>query len=331
MGLKRLFNEIVDAIHEKDGQTDGIAAKDFPRRIRSLATIEADTDWHISRMPIASAWYSTLYHNGMYFIGSSTGHLYYSQNGIVWLETRLPDKIGNILFLTHFNGKYIAIGPKTTAHSDDLKTWELSPSFIYGANSFNKFASNGNVIIGSDMARHMVRSTNGINWTSTTISNSYVSGGSTGIIYGNGIWARLSDANNINVYSDDDGVSWKIQQQNVAFAPYVAAFGNNVFLSINSTGKYVTRSDDGITWELVSDVQHPFKRPRQMKFIDGRFVVISEQGGAYESRDNGETWSPVGTLWDDSWSVLEYGDGTLITAANGSYVGAYIKWRRDNP
>lgn len=34
--LKPLFNDIAAAIHEKDGQTDGIAAKDFPARIRAI-------------------------------------------------------------------------------------------------------------------------------------------------------------------------------------------------------------------------------------------------------------------------------------------------------
>lgn len=36
--LKGLFNEIVDAIHEKDLKTDGISAIDFPARIRSIPT-----------------------------------------------------------------------------------------------------------------------------------------------------------------------------------------------------------------------------------------------------------------------------------------------------
>lgn len=36
--LKQLFDEIVDAIHEGDGQTDGIAASRFPERIRAIPT-----------------------------------------------------------------------------------------------------------------------------------------------------------------------------------------------------------------------------------------------------------------------------------------------------
>lgn len=36
MALKPLFDSIVDAIHEKDGLADGIAAVDFPRRIREI-------------------------------------------------------------------------------------------------------------------------------------------------------------------------------------------------------------------------------------------------------------------------------------------------------
>lgn len=38
MELKPLFNQIVDAIHEKDGASGGIAAKDFPERIRDIYT-----------------------------------------------------------------------------------------------------------------------------------------------------------------------------------------------------------------------------------------------------------------------------------------------------
>lgn len=36
MELKTLFNNIVDAIHEKDGLSDGIVAEDFPDRIRLI-------------------------------------------------------------------------------------------------------------------------------------------------------------------------------------------------------------------------------------------------------------------------------------------------------
>lgn len=38
MELKPLFDHIVDAIHEKDGAGDGIAARDFPDRIRAIPT-----------------------------------------------------------------------------------------------------------------------------------------------------------------------------------------------------------------------------------------------------------------------------------------------------
>lgn len=38
MELEVLFNQIAAAIHEKDGQTDGIAARDFPARIRAIPT-----------------------------------------------------------------------------------------------------------------------------------------------------------------------------------------------------------------------------------------------------------------------------------------------------
>ena len=38
MALETLFNDIAAAIHEKDGKTDGIAAKDFPARIRAIPT-----------------------------------------------------------------------------------------------------------------------------------------------------------------------------------------------------------------------------------------------------------------------------------------------------
>lgn len=37
--LKDLFNEIASAIHEKDGKSDGIVAKDFPQRIREIPTV----------------------------------------------------------------------------------------------------------------------------------------------------------------------------------------------------------------------------------------------------------------------------------------------------
>lgn len=36
--LKQLFNEIVDAIHNRDGLSDGISAQDFPDRIREIPT-----------------------------------------------------------------------------------------------------------------------------------------------------------------------------------------------------------------------------------------------------------------------------------------------------
>lgn len=38
MALETLFNEIAAAIHQKDGKSDGIVAKDFPARIRAIPT-----------------------------------------------------------------------------------------------------------------------------------------------------------------------------------------------------------------------------------------------------------------------------------------------------
>lgn len=317
MGLKRLFNEIVDAIHEKDGQTDGIAAKDFPERIRMIPAMALDKNWKPGILPHNADWVAVDYYNGVYVATASgvTTFGAYSTNGIVWLPmNKHPRGVSEII---HFKGRFIGLGNQKLWLSDDGKTWEEDTQLITGYDYELGAASADSLVITSGNSKNYIAvSKDGTTWRTTTLSLGNVA--RKPICYGDGRFVMLAYSRATGYISYDEGDSWVSFVMPAAKNWEWIAYGNGIYLAAANASTYGAISQDGAHWEELSFPVSVSK----LLFAGSRFMIIGNNQ-SFESHD-GTNWTEVGNLWKDNWINAVHGDDKIVLISYSNYVFAYL-------
>lgn len=204
------------------------------------------------------------------------------------------------------NNKFIMLlsNNSTYFYSDSLSTWTqgLLP---YAVLNNTVIKTNDSLCyFGADNPYYyFVRSTDGISWTSNTIS-SYISLYSGDAVYGNDKFVSVSYLNAsspseiFSSYYSTDGISWT-NNSSLTRSYYTSlAYGNNIFVAV-SFGDYDTfnrtnlgaRSTDGITWsEITLPGSMGQYRWYSVEYMNNEFFATNTDG--YMARStNGISWT----------------------------------------
>ena len=186
---------------------------------------------------------------------------------------------------------------------------ELDGMFV-AVNSTNTVLSGSN---------YFAYSTDGMNWTESTISSTSRYWYS--VCYGNGKFVAVAN-NNYFAYSTN-GINWTegtISSTNREW--YSVCYGNGKFVAVASSN-YFAYSTDGITWteSTISDTDRSWQ---SVCYGNDKFVTVTNGSNYFAYSTDGMNWTE-GTISSTSryWMSVCYGNGKFVTVAYGSNYFAY--------
>jgi len=280
-------------------------------------------------------------------VGQGTNRIVYSSDGMTWL----PSSNGNTIF-TNGNGVawngsiWVAVGDpaNTIATSSDGVTWTVSSSANTIFNGCSGVAWNGSiwVAVGAGTTNAIAISTDGINWTTTSISNNSIFEDGSGVAWnGSNQWVAVANGGgpNIIVYSPD-GIIWSPSSNGNAMFAIGESVAWSSSLSIwvavgnNGGGLYsIATSSDGNNWTASSNGNTIFTNTAVDVAWNGSIwvavgngtnsIATSSDGNIWTASSNGNTiiTNGDGVAWSSSlskWVAVGSGTNTIATSSDGS-------------
>lgn len=202
---------------------------------------------------------------------------------------------------------------------------------------YNIAYGNGKFVAVGEGSNLAYISTDGINWTTSTLPSGSTSMAYYGIAYGNGLFVVGGYINNGTstrvVITSPDGITWTQRTTPVAGSSsgewYRFLYGNGIFVAVAnvvSTASIMT-SSDGITWTART---HASASPLSVCYGNGRWIatISGSTSTALTSTDNGVTWSTISLPSSCRWGSVAYGNGIFVAvgAANASPYTPYAAY-----
>jgi len=200
--------------------------------------------------------------------------------------------------LTYGKGRFVATGnPDCVVVSEDGEDWR-----IVNAPSGSMSVEFGNVTFLAPNASNFMKSTDGLNWTSTRQPGDFPVWGKEGAghvrktVFGNGVFVCVGEQ---RLSVTEDGETWKHNEIFTADQKpgrFVLLFGNGMFVWLTQE-RGALRSENGIDWTPITsfpDLGSDVKWGQSGVFDGEKFIVMpdykyNEQGNIYSSTD-GINW-----------------------------------------
>jgi len=192
----------------------------------------------------------------------------------------------NLRDVTYGQGLYVAVGTSSAIYtSPDAITWTIRSSPVAMDFTDIAFANSVFIAVGSGAGDEVIRSADGINWTTVTTAPGPLSG-SLGIAYGSGRW--VISASGKSSVSTDNGLVWATYTvSELAFANGIS-FANGRFVTTTLAG--IVYSADGQTWTVVEIAATGI--PQDVCVHNSTFFLITTNGEIFSSA-NALTWTQV--------------------------------------
>ncbi len=239
-------------------------------------------NWRSPDYPVAD--YNGVATNGTAFVAvGERGTMVHSTDGISWTQVSTglswQSAINDI---TYGNSKFVAVASGSTVlTSTDGVTWALRSSI--NATAIN-YVNSMFVAVG---AGFISKSVDGINWSTTSVSDTFYN-----VSYGNGIYVAvgLFDA----IWTSTDATNWTEQtSDNPTKRWYGVTYGNGVFVIVggeNPSTSMILTSVDGVTWSTQTIPN--FDILRDVIYDGSNFIATGWQQRIYSSTD-GYSWTSV--------------------------------------
>ena len=174
---------------------------------------------------------------------------------------------------------------------------------------------------GSDNSKYFAYSTDGINWTEGTISDT--SRTWTSVCYGNGKFVAITWNSNYFAYSID-GINWTEGMISDTSRRWGSVcYGNDKFVAVADSTNIFAYSTDGINWTegTISSTRRDWY---SVCYGNGKFITIDRR-----SKSNIFAYSTDGINWtetmisetsiDKSWRVICYGNDKFVAIGQQGY------------
>ena len=205
MGLTSTLTSIANALRSK-GYTGTIKATDFAGKVRAL---KGTPEWVGTTLPEYSCWTSVTYGNGKYVaVGSKENSIAYSVDGINWTLASSNFYCSKVAY---GQGIFVAVPEWSSmvTYSYDGINWAHVQaidhlnwtSIAYGNGKFVAFSET------YDSKLKIAYSSDGLNWTQSTIRTNVADGYPYYVTYGNGKFAAVTSDDTYMLYSAD-GINW---------------------------------------------------------------------------------------------------------------------------
>jgi hypothetical protein len=205
--------------------------------------------WSGAANPIINEVTSIAYGNGM-FVAVGDGARLVSYDGVSW-TTYVSSPI--------ING-YYTYGPNQSTYGPT----PTPPGIAYGAGTFLTFGTSI-----ADKVNYILKSTNGLTWTTIYTSSNGVSNAVFAAAYGDNAWVFIST--NQIITASITSSNWNWTQFQPGFSPYSVAYGNGTFvIAPYGYPDFILSSSDGTAWQYDSTL--PVSNPK-LTFGNGVFVA----------------------------------------------------------
>jgi len=231
-----------------------------------------------------------IYSNGLWVMGSYGQDMYYSTDGLIWINT--TSSINGCRSIDYGNNLWVELGDLSVSYSTDGIYWVRSVSntlINFGTGvKYGKDASGHSlwVACGLDNTQSnpaLMYSYNGKMWYYNTLGSGDLDGIPVSITYGNGVWI-IGSIISINViYYSHDGLRWtpSTSANDLLQSCNSVIYGKGTFIaSGNSSGSKIIYSTDGVTWYASSS---PVTNFIYLSYGDTNPIIIpaAETKGTY--------------------------------------------------
>lgn len=231
--------------------------------------------------------YSITYGDKFVAVCDYSNKSYYSENGIDWIERNL--------------------------HSTER--WKCV-----------MYADNKYVASSVQASTKIAYSSDGINWSASTIQSGYWND----LAFGNGKWVAIRTGSNVAAYSTN-AINWNYTTLPTTINWDSVCFGNGKFVATanSETSTNVGAiSTDGITWNsMFFPINGNWV---SITYGNGMFVVISYNSNVSMYSINGTYWHQTKLPSIQNWYSVTYGNGMFVAIAE-SNIAAYstdgINWK----
>lgn len=161
----------------------------------------------------------------------------------------------------------------------------------------------------------------GVTWTNYSMSFSYNVGTDNTLVYGNGVWAGITNSG-ATFASSDNGLTWTTSDD-ISFlnSAYGMTYGNGIFVAVAQFSTSAATSPDGINW-IERTLPGLSAEWRSVAYGSGVFVAVA-QGPSTQaaSSPDGITWFARTLPASANWSSVAFGNGVFV-AVSGSTTAA---------
>ena len=250
-------------------------------------------------------WDNIVYGNGMFVVNNHTNpqKLLYSYDGITWNknETAFPYVSNRWHTLAYGGGIFVTIYNNTNAAAYSTDGINWTQTTLPVSGKWKSVCYGaGKFVALAEDANTGAYSTDGINWIQMTLPRNVTDNHT--LCYGKGIFVSFPDANYV-MYSND-GINWASTATSFGVM-YDAAYGSGMFIAVGSNR--VKTSIDGISWTI--DYDHSFIN---VTYAAERFLVL--RGTELEYSFDGVNWK-ANTLPSGAYgrkNAMAFGKGKLV-------------------
>lgn len=200
-----------------------------------------------------------------------------STNGVTWSTPVQILANSNIQDMTYGNSKFVAVSSSGYVYySNDGTTWSSSSRLWYSSGKDASITFGNGTFVISCNGTHLTSSTDGINWsTPQQIGTDYFTWGS--VAYGNGKFVVTDDSHYVTTSTDGQTWSTPVLMNTIyrgAGNNYIT-FGNGRFLATEWDDRenvtYAVTSTDGVTWS--TPVKLPKTNVSDICYGTDKFVI----------------------------------------------------------
>lgn len=273
-------------------------------------------DWFEATIPETDNWESVTYGDGKFVtIAYNSDKAAYSLDGVNWTMTTLP-KSAYWTSVAYGDGKFVAVekgytlsSTKIAAYSLDGITW--TQTVIFKENWKRVAYGDGKFVAMPSYGTKVGISTDGITWTSATLSST---GRNLGCIaYGNGKFVIVG--RDISAYSTN-GTSWGLKNMVSTGGWISTVYGKDRFVTVKNGKTDSAYSLDGITW--IASVLSASANWTSVAYGGDKFVAIAYNGNVVAYSSDGVIWEPAVLPSSAPWECMAYGNGKFVALAFGS-------------
>ena len=251
--------------------------------------------------------------------------------------------------IAYGDGKFVAVANDGTAQvmysEDDGLTWKNNVTGVEVASWLGITYGNGKFVAVAYDGKAMY-STDGINWTSATVSSEWWRA----VAYGNGkfvavggddtatnrvMWADENDLSTWTLASAASETSWISVTYGVPSTGEYATQGKALFVAVafGTTGNISMYSDDdGLTWKSGTGAVN--QTWQSVTYGNGKFVAVSLDGTEQVMYStDGISWTSAqtpATQTDNTWRSVTYANGKFVAVGNAASGTELVMWADEN-